>query len=123
MYIGVAVTSYARCKIVQDAQKNYDNFVYSDTDSLHLTAPAVGISIGSGLGQYKEEAHFLEACYLKRKWYGYTDIEKGHKIVSAGVPKKYTDRIAKDFAKHPISDIMENLQDYALTVYKEDDTI
>ena len=119
MYIGVAVTSYARCKIVQDAQKNYASFVYSDTDSLHLTAPAVGISLGDGLGQYKQEAHYTEACYLKQKYYGYKDTEKGIKIVSAGVPKRYTKKIAEEYADHDIVEIMENLQAYALTVADE----
>lgn len=34
--IGAAITSYAREFTIRAAQKNYDNFVYADTDSLHL---------------------------------------------------------------------------------------
>ena len=112
MYIGCAVTSYARCKIVQDAQKNYDNFVYSDTDSLHLTKPAVGISIGDGIGQYKIEAEYTEGKYMKRKWYGYK-TKDSIKIVTAGIPKDVTEKIQEKFFDHSVYDIMEDIYLYA----------
>lgn len=50
------VTSYAREMTITAGQRNYDSFIYSDTDSLHLTKPAIGIDIhDEHLGMWKHE--------------------------------------------------------------------
>lgn len=37
--IGSAITSYARNFTIRTAQRNYNNFIYADTDSIHMTNP------------------------------------------------------------------------------------
>lgn len=114
LYMGVAVTSYARCKIVRDAQKHYDTFLYSDTDSLHLSQKADDLQISDKIGDWKIEHEFSEVEYygLKR----YIGKENGkYRIVYAGLPEGQMERICsliegteipKKIAKKSFSDIV-----------------
>ena len=94
LYLGFSITSWGRYTIVREAQKNYNSFVYSDTDSLHLTRQAQGIEISDRLGAYKVEGEHVQACYKKRKWYGYKDANGVH-LVTAGIPAQDARRIEK----------------------------
>lgn len=50
------VTAWGRYTTITSAQANYESFVYSDTDSLHLTADAQNIEIDEvHLGKWKKE--------------------------------------------------------------------
>ena len=57
MYTAVAsfITSWARNKLIEGIRKNQSNFVYCDTDSMHLLKPAVGVRIGKNLGDFNIE--------------------------------------------------------------------
>lgn len=77
-YIPVAVfiTAHAREKMWSAIMDNYDNWVYTDTDSIHLLADARGLDIGHELGQWEYEGVSLEpytpwprAKYLRPKTY------------------------------------------------------
>lgn len=71
IHMASAILSYAREYIYEKACENYDNFLYSDTDSLHLLGSSpVGLDIDSDrIGAFKIEHEFDSACYFKRKAY------------------------------------------------------
>ena len=109
IYIPVAstVTAYARKYIVSSAQENYDNFLYSDTDSLHLSAPAKGIWVDKyELGAWDLESTPTIGRYVRQKTYiEYIDGEWDLK--ACGMPQqckelaieKYGDDIVNVFGK------------------------
>lgn len=71
VYLPTAIftTSYARCYLLKCINNNYDNFVYCDTDSIHLTQLAKNIPIDDKkLGYFKHEYSGL-GKYLKQKCY------------------------------------------------------
>lgn len=119
--LGVFITSYARCYIVRVCQANIDRFLYSDTDSAHLTGsePPAGIQIGTGLGQMKIERRWDRARFYGQKVY----IEHGTdgwKLVYAGVPSEVqgqiedelngVEKMEKYFGKIPWDHIEETMQ-------------
>lgn len=57
IYTAVAsfITSYAREKLLTAIQVNFENFVYCDTDSIHLIKPAHNIRYGFNLGDFAIE--------------------------------------------------------------------
>lgn len=66
----IFITALGRYNIVLDAQKHYDRLIYIDTDSIHLLMDDVpDIDVGDGMGQYKLEAKFYDAIYIKQKTY------------------------------------------------------
>lgn len=81
------ITSYGRRLTIQSAQKNFDRFIYSDTDSLHLIGDELpeGLEIDDKkLGAWKIEKAFNKAKYLRPKSYIYHDGELH--VVCAGMP-------------------------------------
>lgn len=79
--VGAFITAYARCVTIRAAQKNYENFLYADTDSLHLKEPAVGIQIGKALGEWDNETCWTKARFVRQKTYiEYTDIKDGQPV-------------------------------------------
>lgn len=71
IYIPIAIftTSYARYKLISNAQKNYDLFIYCDTDSIHTIKPINNIPIDNKkLGYFKYE-YCGKGLYLKQKCY------------------------------------------------------
>ena len=67
-----AIISYARRFIVEAAQKNLGNLVYSDTDSLVLNCSlkeAREVTIGDGLGDWKLEHTIERALFIRKKQY------------------------------------------------------
>ena len=109
LYVGAAITSLGRVCIVRDAQSHFDSFIYSDTDSLHLTEPASDITVGDCIGQYKLEHTYEEAAYIKRKWYGYKDGEGSVHLVTAGIPAGEARRIEEEQRGQDIEEIMRHL--------------
>lgn len=67
--IGAYITAYAREVTVRAAQANYDNFLYADTDSIHIIGEAVGIDVGPHLGQWDHEATWDIGRFVRQKTY------------------------------------------------------
>ena len=71
--VGSAITSYAREFTIRTAQKNYDNFIYADTDSLHCNCnldDMVDVPLDSKeYSRWKCEGIFNQAKYLRQKAY------------------------------------------------------
>lgn len=68
--IGAAITSEAMVYIIRKAQANYEHFVYTDTDSLHLdiTPDKVkDVTISEELGDFKVEHEIYYGLYFKEK--------------------------------------------------------
>lgn len=78
------VTSYARDLTIRTGQANYDRYIYSDTDSLHLLGTEIPDTIDihpSRLGAWDHETTFTRARYLKSKLYA---VEVGGKMKVKG---------------------------------------
>ena len=89
LYIPVAafVTAHARYITISSAQKNYDRFIYADTDSLHLEGehlPDLNIS-SYDLGAWKVESIFTKAKFIRAKTY-IEQINNELKVTVAGMP-------------------------------------
>ena len=70
--LGIFVTSWARDYTVRTAQKNYDRFLYADTDSLHVLGrePLVDVDVHpTRLGAWKHECDFERAIFVRAKQY------------------------------------------------------
>lgn len=108
IYTAVAsfITSYARAYLLKGIFANLETFIYCDTDSIHLTAPANGLNEGKKLGQFAIENGYYEngspittitrARYLGQKCYMLLGEKNGEtyelkKI--AGAPKKVKESI------------------------------
>lgn len=97
IHMASAILAYARADIYRDAVKCGSRFLYSDTDSLHLSGTEVPdfLKISDKLGDYKIEHKFTKAVYFKRKMYGIIEDGKIYLTV-AGLSKEYkefTERI------------------------------
>ena len=72
--LSVFITAHARYDIIMDAQRNYDRFIYCDTDSLHMLANEDGSEPNlpihqSHLGYYKKEHDVVKSLFLRSKTY------------------------------------------------------
>lgn len=64
------ITAYARRILFDAIHENINAFVYCDTDSVHLTAPAVGLNIDdNALGLWALEKVYIKSKYLAQKTY------------------------------------------------------
>ena len=63
------ITAYARDRLLKTAQDNYQNFLYCDTDSLHLTDIIKNANVGKELGDWDLEFEFKRARYIRAKCY------------------------------------------------------
>lgn len=82
--VGTFVTAYARDYTIRAAQENYKNFLYSDTDSIHLLGdkPPKGMIVHpTNLGEWKEEGTFLHAKYLGAKCYEESIVTPKNKLI------------------------------------------
>lgn len=97
--MGAFITAYARAYTIRSAQKNYDRFIYADTDSLHLlgTEPPSGIRVhASALGKWKHEYNFVRARYHRAKSY-VDQFEDGTcEVHIAGLPRSAADQVTPD---------------------------
>lgn len=94
------ISAYARKDLLGAVQVNYDNFIYCDTDSVHLTQCAKGIEIDNKkLGAWKDETAddpVLKALYLAPKTYmNITQSYKENKKI-AGCPDRVKENITFD---------------------------
>ena len=100
--VGAAITSYARNFTIRAAQKNYDNFCYSDTDSIHCTGDkkdAKGIKTdATAFCCWKIESEFDSARFVRQKTYvehtikdDGDPVEPYFSIKAAGMPKASKD--------------------------------
>lgn len=83
------ITAYARSKTIKAGQLNYDRFIYSDTDSIHLLGYEIPKNIeidNHKLGCWTYESKFTKGKYLRAKTYMQT-IENKKIITCAGMPK------------------------------------
>lgn len=114
--VGTFVTSYARDFTIRAAQANYDNFCYSDTDSIHVEGDSVfGIDIDDKeMLKWKKESEWSSGIFLRQKTYAeFVRVKNGDKvyphweITCAGMPE----RSKKLFlATHPITDFKPGLK-------------
>jgi hypothetical protein len=108
IYVPVAsfTTSYARCKTIRTSQairdwslknKGYDAYVYSDTDSIHVSRLNYNdfvplkdiIEIDDyKLGAWKVESRYWRSKYLRQKTYCELQPNGKMNVVVAGLPKK-----------------------------------
>ncbi len=74
------ITAWSRHELFETIYANYDNFLYCDTDSVHLKCPKEEAIIPNqhqeDFGNWKFEYSFTRARYLKRKCY----IEEDERI-------------------------------------------
>lgn len=107
-YTAVAsfITSWARNKLLEGIYKNIKQFVYCDTDSIHMLAPAVGLNEGKQLGQFAIEHGYYEnkiahtnvkiGKYLGQKCYILAEKKDNETIEIkkiAGAPSKVKEEI------------------------------
>lgn len=92
------VTAWARYKIITAAQKEYDNFIYADTDSLHLLGDNHDLEVDDyKLGYLKCEGRFEKAKYLRPKTYIHaTKDYKIEEIKCAGMPDTVKEKVNWD---------------------------
>lgn len=111
--VGSAITSYARNFTIRTAQKNFDNFVYADTDSIHcICSPDELIDVPvhkTAFCHWKLETCWDEAVFVRQKTYmehvthkDLVPVEKPYYDVKcAGMPDKCKENFLRD---HTIKD-------------------
>lgn len=93
--VGVFVTAWARDVTIRSAQRLYDRFIYSDTDSLHILGKEIpeGIEISdTALGAWKIENTFDRARFIRAKTY----IEETNgklNVTACGMPANCHDQV------------------------------
>ena len=117
--VGTMVTAYARYFTITHAQKNYDRFIYADTDSLHCLDDGKAfndiVEDDKALLTWKNECDWTRAKFIRQKTYcEFVRTEDGTKvkpywnIKCAGMPESCKRRFLDT---HPINDF-----DYGLSV-------
>lgn len=123
VYIGSAITSYARQILINLIINNYDRWIYSDTDSLHLLGDFIpdGVTISDKLGDFKVEHQFEYACYYKHKMYGFYKKDDGFIFKLAGVPKNDIKEFCKGIneAHLPPGYLMDAKDEYIPVKFKK----
>lgn len=113
--VGTMVTSYARHFTITHGQMNYSDFIYADTDSLHLLdGDAIGIATHpTKMLHWKLETEWSSAIFIRQKTYAeFCRKEDGEKvephwiIKCAGMPEGSK---KKFLATHPITDFKYGL--------------
>lgn len=109
VYIPIAcfVTAYGRSITVRAAQANYDNFLYSDTDSIHLSAPAVGIEVDKKkIGAWDNEAIWTKGRFIRQKTYIEFIVEGDKKkwnVKACGLPEEGKEYLVASEGKNIIN--------------------
>jgi DNA polymerase type B, organellar and viral. len=95
--VSAFITAYARKYLFDTIQDNFDNFVYCDTDSVHLTCEIKNAEVHpKKLGAFKLEKTFVLSKYLAQKTY-YGITEEGEKYIKiAGCPSNVKEAITLD---------------------------
>lgn len=99
-------TSYGRLTTVSAAQKQEDingagTTLYSDTDSIHLCKPAVGIEVDpKKLGAWDNEATWTKARFVRQKTYiEYTVLDDKNEwnVKACGLPDEGKEFLIKEY--------------------------
>ena len=114
--VGAAITSYAREFTIRAAQKNYETFVYADTDSIHCLATPDEI-VGAPedpvkFNHWKYEACWDEAIFVRAKTYiehvthdNREPIDKPYyNIKCAGMPQRANENLCSKFDNEPLKE-------------------
>lgn len=94
--MGVFITSYARDLTIRACQRNYDRFLYADTDSMHLSGKEVPDNIEihpSKIGAWKYEYDFERALYIRPKAYLEQHADGSYTVAMAGLPKHASSKL------------------------------
>lgn len=84
--IAEAITSKAKIKLIDAIVANIDNFIYADTDSIHLTKPAKGIELDDSLfGAWKYEGKWDDAIYRRPKHYYHKNKDGKYELKGGGL--------------------------------------
>lgn len=97
--VGAFITAYARAFTIRASQRNYDRWVYSDTDSCYMlgTEPVEGMEVDDyKLGAWKREHVFTRIRALRAKTYVIETDEGGQIVHCAGMPAKCHDQVTFD---------------------------
>ena len=121
--IGSAVTSYSRAFTITAAQKNYNNFVYADTDSIHVLCEPDDI-IGAPedpvkFNHWKYEACWDEAIFVRAKTYiehvtheDREELEKPYyNVKCAGMPDRAKANYQAKILYEPLKDT-DDIKEY-----------
>lgn len=96
------ITAYARHELFTTIYKNFNNFLYCDTDSVHLSCPKEEAVIENihktKFGCWDCEFEFNKARYIKPKCY-YEENENERVIKTAGLSHKYAQQLDWDSFK------------------------
>ena len=93
------VCAQARNITIRAAQKNFENFIYADTDSIHILGKKVeGIEIHpTKLGAWKNEGDYPKGKYLRAKTYIHGDENNNIiEIKCAGMPVEVKEKVVWD---------------------------
>lgn len=99
--VGSYITDFARIVTIEAAQKNYDRFLYADTDSIHLVGEAVGVEVSDKLGAWDHEVVWDMARFTRQKTYiervvwtsKKGEVEPYLDIKAAGAPAAVKERL------------------------------
>lgn len=84
------ITSYARRITITAAQDNYEEFIYADTDSVHLIGHIIPKNMEihpTDLGKWDHEGNFGRSKFLRPKTYIKETLDGGLEITAAGMPE------------------------------------
>ena len=98
VYLPVAcfMISYAKIYLIRIAEKCYDRFLYSDTDSLHIKGREIPDFIPihpTKFGCFKIEHYFIKGKYLHAKCYAEITDDGEVKTAISGLPKEIQQKI------------------------------
>lgn len=110
--VGTMVTAYARYFTITHAQKNYDSFIYADTDSLHVLDHGGAfvdiVEDDKALLTWKNESSWTSAKFIRQKTYiefirkeDSEPVKPYWNIKCAGMPESCKRRFLDT---HPITD-------------------
>ena len=108
--VGSAITSYARNWTIRHAQMNYDNFIYADTDSMHLKCgidEVIGCVIDDKeLGAWKCESFWSDAIFVRQKTYieyvtheNCKEVTPHYEVKCAGMPDRCKGLLINSFTQ------------------------
>lgn len=101
VYVPLAmfVTSIGRWEIINNAQDNYNHFLYSDTDSLHLLDEGQKIKLNIDeyrFGDWKIEEQAIRGKYLRAKLYIEELIDGTLSVRGAGMTEEIKKQVTFD---------------------------
>lgn len=110
--VGACITSYARNFTIRAAQDNYDNFIYADTDSIHLNCnpeSAKNLTIhDTNFNAWKMESVWKIGYFLRQKSYIEKTVSKNgteYNVKCAGMPKQCQKKFSFDLR---LTDILKS---------------